>query len=219
MEYPKPRQGSSSMTELRSFKVRVFYQKTGRLALLSHLEVARSLERAVRRAELPFAVTQGFSPHMKIAFGSALSVGIGGLDECFDLALTEYLKSEDILEPLKQASPSDLMVKSCFPLAPKAPSASVAYPLSTYQVELDTPFEGELVIPETVTIIKKKKEKTLLVQDYLRGDIVVEGYSLTFSLLSKASGSLRVSSFIDALLECQSKSSIVSIMRITQSEE
>ena len=73
------------MADPRLFRLRVRYAKSGRLALLSHLEVVRALERAVRRARLPFAVTNGFSPHMRIAFGAALPVGVGGSDEFFDL--------------------------------------------------------------------------------------------------------------------------------------
>ena len=53
------------------FRLRLTFAKQGRLAMLSHLEVARALERTVRRAGLPYAVSQGFSPHMLIAFGAA----------------------------------------------------------------------------------------------------------------------------------------------------
>lgn len=63
------------------FRLRSTYIETGRLAMLSHLEVAHTLERTVRRAGLPFAVSQGFSPHMKIAFGAALPVGVGSTCE------------------------------------------------------------------------------------------------------------------------------------------
>ena len=66
------------MTEGRTFRLRVSFVKQGRLAMLSHLELARALERAVRRAKLPYAVSNGFSPHMRIAFGAALPVGVGG---------------------------------------------------------------------------------------------------------------------------------------------
>ena len=69
------------MADPRLFRLRVTFCKQGRLALLSHLEVARALERAVRRAGLPYAVSQGFSPHMRIAFGAALPVGVGGTRE------------------------------------------------------------------------------------------------------------------------------------------
>ena len=60
----------------RVFRLRVTYRKAGRLSMLSHLEVTHALERAVRRSGLPFALTQGFSPHMKLSFGSALPVGV-----------------------------------------------------------------------------------------------------------------------------------------------
>ena len=58
--------------------LRVRYGKTGRLRFLSHLEVMRACERSVRRAGLPYSVTQGFSPKMKVAFGPALPVGTAG---------------------------------------------------------------------------------------------------------------------------------------------
>ena len=77
--------------------------------MLSHLEMARALERAVRRAGLPFAVSQGFSPHMRIAFGAALPVGVGGTAEIFDLFLTG-LRAPALraLAALQEASPADL---------------------------------------------------------------------------------------------------------------
>ena len=72
------------------FRLRVRYRKTGRLRWLSHLEVVHALERSIRRARLPYAVTQGFSPHMKASFGPALPVGTAGEHEYFDVWLTGY---------------------------------------------------------------------------------------------------------------------------------
>ena len=94
------------MPDPNLFRLRATYCKQGRLALLSHLEVARALERAVRRAGLPFAVSQGFSPHMKIAFGAALPVGVGGTCELFDLQMTRYVPPDEVLEALQGASPT-----------------------------------------------------------------------------------------------------------------
>ena len=59
------------------FRLRVAFPKEGRLAHLSHLETARACERSVRRAGLSYAVSQGFNPSMRIAFGPALPVGTG----------------------------------------------------------------------------------------------------------------------------------------------
>lgn len=178
------------MPDPRIFRLRVTFCKQGRLALLSHLEVARALERAVRRAELPFAVSQGFSPHMKIAFGAALPVGVGGTRELFDLQLTRYVAPDQALEALQNASVPDLMVKECAYIENGAPAASAAYPVATYRALLSCA-PAVLPVPREITVIRKKKEKTLDVTEFLVGEIGLSGAVITLSLESKPTGSLR----------------------------
>ena len=176
------------MAEQQTFRMRITFAKQGRLALLSHLEVARAIERAVRRAQLPFAVSQGFSPHMKIAFGAALPVGVGGTHEMVDLQLLRYVRPEEALLVLQKESVPDLMVKECVYIEPKAPAASAAFPLSTYRALLSAA-PAQLPVPEQVHIIRKKKEKVL--------DVA----SLTFTLEQKPTGSLRPDKLLAACLD------------------
>lgn len=178
------------MADPRNFRLRVEFCKQGRLALLSHLEVARALERAVRRAGLPFAISQGFSPHMKIAFGAALPVGVGGLHEVFDLQLTRYVPPERALEALQAASAPDLMAKECRYIEASAPAASVAYPLSTYRALLSCA-PAALPVPDEITVVRKKKEKVLRTAGFLVGGIELAGAVATFTLEAKPTGSLR----------------------------
>lgn len=156
------------MAELRRFHLRATYIEHDRLAMLSHLEVARALERTVRRAQLPYAISQGFSPHMKIAFGAALPVGVGSTCEIFDLQLTEYVPPVRALEALQRASVPDLMVQECAYIESNARAASVAFPLSVYEVRFSHPIAAVLV-PENVTVVRKRKEKVLYVADFLIG--------------------------------------------------
>ena len=178
------------MPDPNLFRLRGVFCKQGRLALLSHLEVARALERAVRRAGLPFAVSQGFSPHMKIAFGAALPVGVGGTRELFDLQLTRYVAPERALEALQAASVPDLMVKSCEYIESHAKAASAAFPVSTYRALLSCA-PAQLPVPAEIAVVRKKKEKVLDVADFLVGEMDLSGATLTFSLESKPTGSLR----------------------------
>ncbi len=187
------------MAEQQIFRMRITFAKQGRLALLSHLEVARALERAVRRAQLPFAVSQGFSPHMKIAFGAALPVGVGGTHELVDLQLTCYVRPDEALTALQKASVPDLMVKDCVYIEPKAPAASAAFSLSTYRALLSAA-PAQLPVPAQVHIIRKKKERVLDVTDFLVGDMVLEGAALTFTLEQKPTGSLRPDKLVAACL-------------------
>ena len=56
-------------------KIRIRFSKLGKVRFTSHRDVARIWERALRRAAVPVAYTEGFSPHPKLSFGLAL-VGV-----------------------------------------------------------------------------------------------------------------------------------------------
>ena len=189
------------MPDPNLFRLRVEYCKQGRLALLSHLEIARALERAVRRADLPFAVSQGFSPHMKIAFGSALPVGVGSTCEIFDLQMTRYVAPEKALAALQAVSVPDLMPYDCRYIGPRDAAASVAYPVAAYRAELSRPPEGGLPVPDEVRVVRKKKEKVIAVADYLAAPLAVDGADVTFELEAKPTGSLRPDVLLAATLE------------------
>ena len=202
------------MTDPRLFRLRSVFIERDRLAMLSHLEVAHTLERVVRRAGLPFAVSQGFSPHMKIAFGAALPVGIGSTCELFDLQMTRYIAPTKALAALQAASVPDLMVQECFYIEPSAKAASVAFPFSTYEVRFDAPVVA-IDVPESITVVRKRKEKVLEVGQFLARPFEFDGDRATFTLEAKPTGSLRP----DVLLEhCGIDAGVVSVTRIAQAE-
>lgn len=204
------------MSDPALFRLRFRFCKKGRLIMLSHLEVAHALERAVRRADLPFAVSQGFSPHMRIAFGSALPVGVGGTEELFDLLLKEYVAPAKALAALQATSVPDMMPYECAYVEHNAAAASVCYPLSDYEARLNCAVDA-LQIPESITVIRKKKERTIVVNEFLRGDMLVEGDTVRFTLEAKPTGSLRPDLLLNACLdESGSTATVTGIMRVAQ---
>lgn len=211
---------------MADFRLRVTYRMTGRLVMLSHLEVARALERAVRRADLPYAVSQGFSPHMKMAFGAALPVGVGGDEEIFDVQLTEYVAPERALERLRAASAEDLMPHDARYITKDDAAASVAYPFSTYCARLafddgrdDASALAETVaaieVPGRIVVVRKRKEKTLVPAEFIVGELSRGDASLSFTLEAKKTGSLRPDVLLDAMLENTGLRAL-SVMRIRQ---
>jgi radical SAM-linked protein len=86
-------------------KVRLRFAKRGDLRLVSHHDLLRCLERMLRRAQIPIALTQGYNPRPKITFALALGLGIESLCEVVDLELAEALEPTELLERLKAVSP------------------------------------------------------------------------------------------------------------------
>lgn len=118
------------------YRLRICYGKTGRLRYLSHLEVVHTLERCIRRAKLPFAVTQGFSPHLKAAFGPALPVGTAGEREYLDVWLTRYTDAAEALRSLQDATPEELAPSEAVYVGDKEPSLTAALTIANYRIEV-----------------------------------------------------------------------------------
>lgn len=69
--------------------MRVLFRKTGRARYLSHLDLNRCMQRAIRRAGIPVWYTQGFNPHPYITFVLPLPLGCESVCECMDIRLSE----------------------------------------------------------------------------------------------------------------------------------
>ena len=68
-------------------RIRFRFSKLGKIRFTSQRDVARMWERALRRARLPLAYTEGFSPRPQLSFGLALPTGAESLAEYLDVAL------------------------------------------------------------------------------------------------------------------------------------
>jgi radical SAM-linked protein len=117
-----------------TFRARVCFQKSGPLRHLSHLETVHACGRAARRARLPYAVTKGFSPHMRIAFGPALPVGTAGLGEYYDLWLRSYIPANDVLASLTSATPANLAPVNVVYVGERSASLTAALTIARYEV-------------------------------------------------------------------------------------
>ena len=102
------------------------------LRYISHLDYASLMQRAIRRAKVPAAYSEGFNPHMKLSFASALSVGITSDAEYMDLELMEPMAAEEIMNRFRPALPEgarllDLRVMTGKPKALMALTDEAAY--------------------------------------------------------------------------------------------
>ena len=115
--------------------VRLRFAKRGKIRFVSHRDVARAFERALRIAGLPVAYTAGFAPRPKLSFGLALGVGYESDAEYLDVELRDPADPGALPGALDAGLPPGLAVRGAAALAPRAPAlqesvTTVAYELT-----------------------------------------------------------------------------------------
>lgn len=91
-------------------KLRLAIKKEDSLCFLSHLDFARAVRYVIVRAKLPICYSEGFNPHMKINFASALGVGVAAEREYMDMELAEEIPVQEVMERMNTVSPQGFAV-------------------------------------------------------------------------------------------------------------
>jgi radical SAM-linked protein len=94
-------------------KLRLRYAKRGPLRFASHRDLARALERALRRARVPMAFSAGFSPHPKISYVGAAPTGAASEAEYVEIGLAERRDPEEVRAALDASLPPGIDVLEC----------------------------------------------------------------------------------------------------------
>lgn len=135
--------------------VRIFFSKTGRAIYISHLDLYRVFQRAVKRCKLPVWETQGFNPHIYITFALPLALGTEGICESLDTKLTEDISFEEICERLNSALPRDIRVLS----ASEPVYKNTDIEKSEYEIRISTEWDKLTEFFAQEKIITEKKTK------------------------------------------------------------
>ena len=128
------------------FRLRVCYVKQDRLRHLAHLEVLGTIDRCVRRASLPFSVSNGFSPRMRVQFSSALPVGASSQGEWYDLYLRDLVDVNEAFERLCNATPADLAPVRAGYVSSELPALEAWLVRSSWQVALSAAEQNEFMV-------------------------------------------------------------------------
>ena len=130
---PKPPQPPPSERLLR---LRFGFARRGSLALLSHLDMQRLLERALRRSGLPASYSGGFHPLPRMQLALPLPLGAEGLEEWMDLEFSAKLPPERILTRLQDALPPEFRLLSVTPVPVFGPSLSQLVEAAEWEIDL-----------------------------------------------------------------------------------
>ena len=112
--------------------LRIFFSKGGNAVYISHLDLMRCMTRALVRANIPVAYTEGFNPRLYMNFTMSLPLGFIGLHESVDIRVDDSMSADEVKERLLKTMPQDIKVLSV--QEPVCKASAVAF--SSYEIEI-----------------------------------------------------------------------------------
>lgn len=119
-------------------RLRVWFGKRGDMALVSHLDLARLFDRAIRRAAIPVTFTGGFHPSPRISIANALSLGATSVGEIVDFELTEVMEVATFQEKLIAQLPENIPIYHVEEVDLKTPAATQLLEKAEYSLTVAT---------------------------------------------------------------------------------
>ena len=160
------------------FVYRGLITKGEELRYVSHLDYANLFVRACKRAGLPMAYSEGFNPHMKVAFASALSLGAASDAEYVDFEMTEALSPHVVMERLGEHLPRGAQIVRLKMLTGKHKALMADVDEARYRIVV--PYAGDIeAVRESVRLyneagtavwqrITPKKRRTIETKAYVK---------------------------------------------------
>jgi radical SAM-linked protein len=125
-------------------RLRVRHSKESLAKYISHLDLMRVWERALRRAAVPVAYSRGFNPRPRMAFAAALPVGFSSEAEVLEVSLTRPLPPLDFVKKVSPQLPEGVSISSVEVVPLTLPSLQSSMRQAEYLVRLatDAPFHA-----------------------------------------------------------------------------
>ncbi len=117
-------------------KYRIKFSKKGSIKYIGHLDILRYFQKVIRRAEIPVAYSEGFSPHQILSFAFPLSVGFTSDGEYFDVELTEEVNEAELVTVLNQYSIPDIRILKARKLPEKSANCMACVFAAKYEVDI-----------------------------------------------------------------------------------
>lgn len=156
-------------------KYRIKFTKEDLVKFVPHLDLLRLYQRAIRRADLPIAYSNGFNPHQQMSFAQPLSVGWTSICEYMDIETTCIVDIDNFINSINECLPDGTKVIDMRKLEDGEKNSMASVEAALYYITLDNlnfnlynlmeKFlnKGELII--------EKKSKHLLKQVDIKQDI------------------------------------------------
>ena len=119
-------------------RLRITFSRGEAVKYISHLDLMRLWERALRRADIPITYSQGFNPHPRISLAAPLAIGVTGEGEVMDLWLRRRVSSYFFIKVVSEQLPSGIGIVKAEQVTLTLPSLQSQMSQTEYRVEVGT---------------------------------------------------------------------------------
>jgi len=138
-------------------RLRITFSRGDEVKYLSHLDLMRLWERALRRAGIPLAYSQGFSPHPRISIAAPLPIGVTSDGELMDILLQKKVSPYFFIKMVGEQVPHGIGIAGVAQVALPLPSLQSQVRQAEYLVELATD-KREKEVEEALRSFMAKKQ-------------------------------------------------------------
>ena len=124
-------------------RMMVVFEKGAPLRYIGHLDLMRTVQRALRRSNLPVKYSNGFNPHIRLSFAAPLSVGVIGLRELMEVPVEDGLTEEAFVSRMNAVLPSCLQIRFCRSVPDEFPALMSLVAGADYRITFAKTEEGE----------------------------------------------------------------------------
>ena len=161
------------VSENQVMQVRIKFKKYGSLMYISHLDLARTMQRIIVRSGIDIWYSEGFNPQPKIVFAVPLPVGVESECEYMDIKLNSFMEFEEIKERLSKNVPDEMEILDVYAPEQKFKNISyIDYEICIHSDKITNSLGSELeeLFLGDIFVIKKSKgaEREINIKDYIK---------------------------------------------------
>ena len=119
-------------------RLRIRFCRGEEIKFISHLDIMRLWERALHRAQIPLAYSEGFSPHPRLSLAAPLPVGVTSEAELMDVFVTKQVSPHWFVTAVSQQLPPGIEILGVYQIALSMPSLQSQVRYAEYRAEVET---------------------------------------------------------------------------------
>lgn len=195
-------------------RMMVAFEKGESLRHIGHLDLMRTMQRALRRSGLPIKYSNGFNPHIRLSFAAPLSVGVIGLNELMEVPVEDGVTETQFQTEMNAVLPSCVRIRFCKSVSDEFPALMSLVAGADYRITFPKTEEGskaaarfeDFMALESYVAQRRTKsgENPCDIRPFVKGGSLREeadGYVIELRTIATQAGMLKPALWLECLRE------------------